>query len=68
MLENMTKYEQAEWLAKLQGFTSLAELYKQAMSEAESYYERPNGYEEFKAKYPCYIIQKREMTMVLICH
>ncbi len=52
LLDDMTKYEQADWLAKLQGFTSLSELYEYALDEAESYYERPGGYEEFKAKYP----------------
>lgn len=33
-------------------FKSLKLLYEEALSEAESYYDREGGYEEFKAKYP----------------
>ena len=35
------------------GFRSIYDIYESAMNEAESYYERPGGYEEFKAKYSC---------------
>lgn len=33
------------------GFYSLYDYFIDAMNEAESYYDRPGGYEEFKAKY-----------------
>ena len=33
------------------GFTSMYDNFNQAMKEAESYYDREGGYEEFKAKY-----------------
>lgn len=36
---------------KKEGFRSLYDVYVEAMSEAENYYEREGGYEEFKAKY-----------------
>lgn len=32
-------------------FKSLYDIFESAMNEAESYYERPGGYEEFKEKY-----------------
>lgn len=35
------------------GFQSLYDVYQAAMNEAESYYDREGGYEEFKAKYSC---------------
>lgn len=34
------------------GFRSMYDLFVDAMNDAESYYEREGGYEEFKAKYP----------------
>lgn len=36
---------------KENGFYSLYDYFIDAMNEAESYYDRPGGYEEFKAKY-----------------
>lgn len=36
---------------KRNGFYSLYDYFTDAMNEAESYYDRPGGYEEFKAKY-----------------
>lgn len=54
MLQNMTSEEQKEWIAQLGGFESLKDIYNQAMLEAESYYDREGGYEEFKAKYPMF--------------
>ncbi|GAA6257345.1 hypothetical protein F070042J6_31970 [Bacteroides sp. f07] len=36
---------------KENGFYSLYDYFMDAMNEAESYYDRPGGYEEFKAKY-----------------
>lgn len=36
---------------KADGFYSLYDYFTDAMNEAESYYDRPGGYEEFKAKY-----------------
>lgn len=35
----------------MEGFTSLYDIFNTAMEEAESYYERIGGYEEFKLKY-----------------
>ena len=35
------------------GFQSLYEVYEEALSVAESYYEREGGYEEFKKMYDC---------------
>jgi hypothetical protein len=35
----------------IRGFKSLYDVFSDAMNEAESYYERPGGYEEFKKKY-----------------
>jgi hypothetical protein len=35
----------------VQGFNSLFNIFSKAMDEAESYYDRSGGYEEFKAKY-----------------
>lgn len=35
----------------IEGFNSLYDLYEDAMNEAESYYDREGGYEEFKEKY-----------------
>lgn len=35
----------------IEGFTSLYDIFNTAMEEAESYYERIGGYEEFKLKY-----------------
>lgn len=35
----------------IEGFTSLYDTYTQAMKEAESYYDREGGYEQFKEKY-----------------
>ena len=37
---------------KEDGFHSIYDDYINAMDEAESYYDRPGGYEEFKEKYP----------------
>ena len=37
---------------KEDGFHSIYDDYINAMNEAESYYDRPGGYEEFKEKYP----------------
>jgi hypothetical protein len=34
------------------GFISLYDVFVDAMNNAEEYYERPGGYEEFKKKYP----------------
>lgn len=36
---------------KKDGFYSLYDYFTDAMNEAESYYDRPGGYEEFKTKY-----------------
>jgi hypothetical protein len=36
------------------GFQSFYDLFSQAMNEAEDYYERIGGYEEFKDKYPMF--------------
>lgn len=38
---------------KSEGFISLYDVYEEALSVAESYYEREGGYEEFKEKYSC---------------
>lgn len=51
VLDGMSMDERNEWSEQLTNFTSAAQLYEQAMAEAESYYDRPGGYEEFKAKY-----------------
>lgn len=50
-LDTMTLAERTEWTEKISNFNSIAQIYDQAMAEAESYYDRPGGYEEFKAKY-----------------
>ena len=42
------------------GFYSLEDAYVEAMKEAESYYERPGGYEQFKAKYSCLYFPEKE--------
>lgn len=49
-LSVLTNLTQVEALKK-EGFRSLYDVYVEAMSEAENYYEREGGYEEFKAKY-----------------
>ncbi|WP_288357734.1 hypothetical protein [uncultured Bacteroides sp.] len=36
---------------KKDGFRSLYDYFTEAMNEAENYYDRPGGYEEFKTKY-----------------
>lgn len=41
----------SEITLKENGFYSLYDYFIDAMNEAESYYDRPGGYEEFKAKY-----------------
>jgi hypothetical protein len=38
----------------IRGFKSLYDLFSDAIDEAEDYYERPGGYEEFKQKYPIF--------------
>lgn len=50
-LQAMSLEERLAWNEKLNNFTSAAQEYEKAMLEAESYYDRPGGYEEFKAKY-----------------
>lgn len=50
-LQEMSTEERLAWNEKLNNFTSVAQEYEIAMQEAESYYDRPGGYEEFKAKY-----------------
>lgn len=42
------------------GFYSLEDVYVEAMKEAESYYERLGGYEQFKAKYTCLYFPEKE--------
>jgi len=52
-LSEMTPEEQKQWASEnLEGFVSMKDIYDQAMEEAESYYDREGGYEEFKEKYP----------------
>ncbi len=53
VLDEMTAEEQKEWASEnLEDFVSIRDIYDQAMEEAESYYDREGGYEEFKEKYP----------------
>jgi hypothetical protein len=50
-LELMSQEERLEWDKQFANFSSTAQEYEKAMEEAESYYDRPGGYEEFKEKY-----------------
>jgi hypothetical protein len=77
-LSEMTMEEKKNWYANLENFTSMSQLYEQALEEAESYYDREGGYEEFKVKYAflyfpenaedygAYIPYKNEQTADLI--
>lgn len=44
----------------IQGFYSFQDYYVSAMNEAESFYDRPGGYEEFKAKYAALYFPEQE--------
>jgi|LSQX01.1.fsa_nt_gb hypothetical protein len=50
-LTGMSLDERLEWTEELTDFNSIAQIYEQAMAEAENYYDRQGGYEEFKDKY-----------------
>lgn len=48
---SMSKQEQQQMISNMYDFESIKTFYDRAMREAESYYDRPGGYEQFKAKY-----------------
>nr|WP_297166252.1 DUF4848 domain-containing protein [uncultured Dysgonomonas sp.] len=51
-LNKMSLDEKLQWNKEYEEIYSIVQEYNKAMVEAESYYERAGGYEEFKAKYP----------------
>lgn len=59
-LSLLTAADKLEYIGKIGDFPSMYTLYERAMAEAESYYDREGGYEEFKAKYPDFYYPERD--------